>query len=266
MEERYLRILLEAIEKCRRYQPKLGGTESVSLQRFVEQYSADAFYHWLGLDIPAIYQAHRAGGGITSLYRQLGIGCQRLFQQILIDHLSVSMESIKWGYSVPLATGKEGFIELDACVRLDAISNASCRDRFAQWVRDAAMMLQDINTNHLIGAVFEVRQGYKSRDAKRQNADIQSAARAYAAGYIPVMLILSEQIDQAVARRYAGAKWLLLRGSRTGSALQSTYAFCRTVIGFDLAGFFERHSEVLRAAVQNIVEELLGYAETIQAE
>jgi hypothetical protein len=38
------------------------------------------------------------------------------------------------------------------------------------------------------------------------------------------------------------------------------------VIGFDLAGFFERHSEVLRAAVQNIVEELLGNAETIQAE
>ena len=31
----------------------------------------------------------------------------------------------------------------------------------------------------LKGTVFEVRQGYKSKDSKRQNADIANAATAY---------------------------------------------------------------------------------------
>ena len=45
------------------------------------------------------------------------------------------------------------------------------------------------------GAVFEVRQGYKSKDSKRQNADIDNIAVAWAQGYMPVFAIFSGQMD-----------------------------------------------------------------------
>lgn len=266
MEDRYLRLLLDAIKICSNYQPRLGGNEPASLERFLQIYSTDAFYHWVGLDAQQVYKAHRAGGGLTSLYRQLGIGCQRLFQQILKDFLGLSEEQIRWRYEVQHNSGRSAFIELDARIQLDAIQDISARERCATWIQQAALKLQDVDTNRLQGAIFEVRQGYKSRDSKRQNADLQSAARAYAAGYMPVMLILSEQIDDSVAQRYLGAKWLVLRGSIEGDATTSTYAFCRTVIGFDLASFLEQHSPILRAKVQQILEVLLGDEEVIAAE
>lgn len=265
-EQHYLRLLVNAIEVCLNYQPKLGAQTPVSLERFLEQYSADAFYHWVGLDTPQVYRAHRAGGGITSLYRQLGIGCQRLFQQLLIDHFGLSKDQIKWSYTTLRDTGASAVIELDACVQIDAIQNVSARQRFLAWMREAARMLEDVNAERLLGAVFEVRQGYKSRDSKRQNADLQSAARAYAAGYMPVMLILSEQIDEIVAQRYSSSKWLILKGSRTGDAIHSAYTFCHSVIGFDLAGFLERNSSAIRTATQRVLEVLLGEAETVKKE
>ena len=48
----------------------------------------------------------------------------------------------------------------------------------------------------LTGTTFEVRQGYKSKDSKRQNADIANAAAAYTKGYFPCAVILSGQIDE----------------------------------------------------------------------
>lgn len=65
----------------------------------------------------------------------------------------------------------------------------------------------------LEGAVFEVRQGYKSKDSKRQNADITNAANAYANDYLPVVVLLSTQIDSDIAERYIVAQWVLLRGT-----------------------------------------------------
>ena len=59
----------------------------------------------------------------------------------------------------------------------------------------------------LTGTVFEIRQGYKSRDSKRQNADIANAAAAYANGYLPCAAILSDQIDADVRLRYRSERW-----------------------------------------------------------
>jgi hypothetical protein len=39
-------------------------------------YGADPFYHWVGLDSQLMYAAHKVAGGMTSIYRHLGIGCQ----------------------------------------------------------------------------------------------------------------------------------------------------------------------------------------------
>lgn len=64
----------------------------------------------------------------------------------------------------------------------------------------------------LKGAVFEVRQGYKSKDSKRQNADIANAATAYTKGYLPCAVILSTQIDSDILLRYRSEKWAVVTG------------------------------------------------------
>ena len=112
-------------------------------------------------------------------------------------------------------------------------------------------------TNALQGAVFEVRQGYKSKDSKRQNADIANAAAAYSEGYLPVLLLLSSQIDDDVAERYKNAKWLILRGEISGTPTTSTYAFCREIAGYDLGYFFQKNSNKFKKEIESVLAELL---------
>ncbi len=148
-ERQYLRILRNAIEVCRDYQPRLGGKEAVTLDQFLQQYGADSFYRWMGLDTAVVYRAHRAGGGITSLYRQIGIGCQRLFQQILMDPLELSEDQVRWGYKEQQALGKSVLVQLDARVLLDDIQPPEARERVSQWIPHASQQLNDVDSSRL---------------------------------------------------------------------------------------------------------------------
>ena len=111
----------------------------------------------------------------------------------------------------------------------------------------------------LDGTVFEVRQGYKSRDSKRQNADIANAAAAYTKAYLPCAAILSAQIDGDILVRYRIEKWAVITGlTGISDPLASTYDVMREVVGYDLAGFFERNSEPLRAEINAVLQSLLA--------
>ncbi len=133
-------------------------------------------------------------------------------------------------------------------------------DAIHEWMKDAAMLL-DVDERvfeSLTGAVFEVRQGYKSKDSKRQNADVANAATAYTRGYLPCAVVLSGQIDNDVLTRYRAAKWSILTGVvGESNPLASTYDFMRDVVGYDLAAFFERNSAVLREEIDEILKSLL---------
>jgi hypothetical protein len=88
LNDKYVELFLEPIRKCKEYNPKLGesqNTEGVSLESFLELYGSDLFYSWIGLDSSLMYAAHKAAGGMTSIYRQIGVGCERLFREIIID-------------------------------------------------------------------------------------------------------------------------------------------------------------------------------------
>src|SRR4051812_24016523 len=86
-DERYLGVLLRAIRVSANYKPKLGqgGTEGVTSEEFEALHGADPFYRWMGLDSPLLYAAHKAAGGMTSVYRQIGRGCELIIRQILVD-------------------------------------------------------------------------------------------------------------------------------------------------------------------------------------
>ena len=94
-------------------------------------------------------------------------------------------------------------------------------------------------------------------DSKRQNADIANAAHAFVEGYLPAVVVLSTQIDGTLVTRYTQARWLMMTGTNGGTPTDSTYAFCRDTLGYDLAGFFERNSARFKAELEKALIALL---------
>ncbi|MCG3131154.1 MAG: hypothetical protein FLDDKLPJ_01930 [Phycisphaerae bacterium] len=260
-DESYLDLIRNALRVCLNYKPAFGHGkgDGITLDRFQQIYREDEFYSWFGLDSPLVYAAHKAAGGMTSVYRQIGLGCQLLFQNILQDSLGLSPADATWSYKLTAKGAKGRTLALDGRIPLDKIADAGARQRCIDWLTGAtaSVGLKGRGARTLDGCVFEVRQGYKSNDAKRQNADVSNAANAFAHGFLPVMLLLSVQIPANLAERYAGAHWLILRGTVTGSATDSTYVFCRDVLGYDLAGFFRRNSAAIKAETLAVFEGLL---------
>jgi len=262
-DREYLAYVVDAIRVCAEYRPKLGhGSDTgYSLAEFQTIYRSDPFYNWVGLDNPLMYAAHKAAGGMTSIYRQIGIGCENLFRRVLQDSLALSEDDIKWSYTVRKGRGKTRTLYLDARIPTNSVTDTMRRKAIQQWIADCAADLEisDRIAATLQGVVFEVRQGYKSKDSKRQNADIANAATAYTKAYLPCVAILSLQIDDDIALRYRNEKWALLTGSiKEASPRKSLYSFMRTIIGYDLAAFFQRHSDTLKTEVNTVLTKLLS--------
>ncbi len=263
-DNRYVDILLTPLEKSAKYLPRMGSSRGVTLDTFVQMYSSDPLYHWMGLDSPLMFAAHKAAGGMTSIYRQLGIGSERLFRQILRDQLQLTAEQVTWSYEVlprirPGHTKhdpKPRRLSLDGRVDLRDVTDDKARLRLQSWI-DAQREFLDV-TAPLNGAVFEVRQGYKSQDSKRQNADLANAAQALGHGYLPVLTIMSNQINEVVYARYTTGNWCILMGTvEENNPHISTFDFVKTILGYDLVGFFERNTNRLRSETESILQELL---------
>jgi hypothetical protein len=262
-DKRYLDLLLKAIRVCADYKPKLGkGSQAgLSLQDFQALYHSDPFYSWFGLDHPLMYAAHKAAGGMTSIYRQIGIGCEELFRTVTQDELGLSSEASAWSYIITGANQKERKLSLDCRIALSDIKHTPKRKKVASWIQAAAndLQIEKSIAKNLRGAVFEVRQGYKSKDSKRQNADISNAAIAYTQAYLPCGAVFSSQIDNDVLVRYRNEKWLILTGQVIeASSITSTYFFMKDIVGYDLAGFFTRNTETLQREINLVLEAILN--------
>ncbi len=205
-DERYLKTIVDCVRVCANYKPKFGqGRGSgLSLQEFQDLYQGDPFYSWFGLDNPMMYAAHKAAGGMTSVYRQIGIGCEKVFRQAVQDALGLSSEDVVWSYETTTPGGKTRKLSLDGRVPLESIPDDAVKKRFQEWMQAAAdaVGVDRGVFSSLTGTVFEVRQGYKSKDSKRQNADIANASTAYIKSYLPCAVILSNQIDGDILTRY----------------------------------------------------------------
>jgi len=238
-----------------------GAQAGLNLSDFQSLYRADPFYAWFGLDNALMYAAHKAAGGMTSIYRQIGIGCEHLFRAVLQDELGLTEAEASWSYSVRVAKGKRRTLSLDGRIPLDAVRDSAARSRVKDWILGVC---RDLGVNSriarsLTGVVFEVRQGYKSKDSKRQNADLANAATAYSQAYLPCVALLSMQMDDDIFTRYKAAKWAMLTGRTQGGTSQdSTYLFMREVVGYDLADFFVRHAPELKAEVNTVLEAMLS--------
>jgi hypothetical protein len=262
-DAKYLEVVLNPIRVCKEYRPKFGQRASgggLTLEQFRTLYQSDSFYSWFGLDNPLMYAAHKAAGGMTSVYRQIGIGCEKLFRRVLMESLDLEPKDVVWSYETPTADGGTRVLTLDGRVPLDRIQDKEKRERFHGWMEASARRIgvEHATFNAITGAIFEVRQGYKSKDSKRQNADIANAATAYAKGYLPCAAVLSNQIDEDVLIRYRARRWAVVTGiDGLDDPVLSTYDFMRDVVGYDLAAFFTRNSAMLRREIEEVLEALL---------
>lgn len=252
----YRETLLAPLRLCLDYKPKLGSNEDVNLPAFRMLYGRDPLYHWMGFDSDLMYAAHKAAGGMTSIYRQLGIGCERLFRLILRDSLGLSEAQVAWSYQKVQGTHMRT-LTLDGRIAVSDIREPAAAERVGEWIK---LQRESLNLNvPLAGAVFEVRQGYKSADAKRQNADLDNASQALGDGYLPVLAIVSSQVNQVVRMRYQVGKWAVLTGILgLNDPIVSTFDFLRDVVGYDLERFFVRNQEHIRTETEDILKSLLA--------
>lgn len=259
-DQQYLDLFLKPILRSKEYRPKFGHgskKEGFSLAEFYDLYGADNFYSWIGLDTDLMYAAHRAAGGMTSLYRQIGIGCESLFRQIIIDSASYAdPTSAAWSYKTKTQSGRTKTLRLDARLELANIQNQQMAARVLDWMTDYCRQVDARIPEN--GIVFEVRQGCKSKDSKRQNADIDNAAVAWSKGYLPVFAIFSSQIDTDIVLRYRNNRSGILIGSDSSDPTVSLYAFTEQVMGYDLSGFFRRNSAAIKKRVNDVIQTLLS--------
>lgn len=257
----YIDCFLEPIRVSKNYKPKFGNSKKKDGYNYLEfnnLYGSDPFYSWLGLNSKLMYSAHKAAGGMTSVYRQIGIGCERLFRAILIDTCRYSNHKFAiWSYTAKTKAGKSKTLSLDGRLEIKEIKNDKVLLNVTNWISKYCKEL-NIPNSPQNGVVFEVRQGYKSKDSKRQNADIDNATVAWANGYLPIFAIFSSQIDGDIVLRYRNNRCGVLTGVRAENDTISLFSFCREILGFDLEGFFTRNEKTIKEKIEDILEKLLN--------
>jgi len=260
LDEKYLGIFLSPLYVCADYLPAFGtsGNEGLSLADFQALYGSDEFYSWIGLDSPSVYAAHKASGGLTSIYRQIGVGAERLLREIIKDSFSLSQDEVEWRYEYNKTKKQKAFHILDARISLENVRDAGNAERMKRWLEKARQAAHGDSRTHLKGAIFEIRQGYKSADSKRQNADLRFGARSYQIGHIPVVAVLSSQVSETVINRYRDAGMLVLTGLHTEDPTVSTFAFFNEVIGYSLEDFFRRTSPRIKEVIHSLIGKLLS--------
>jgi hypothetical protein len=95
-----LGLVLEPIRICPSYKPKFGQGAKGGASRVTSSIlcTEETPSSWFGLDNPMMYAPLWAAGGMTSIYRQIGIGCEKLFRTALCDFLGLSDADVAWSY------------------------------------------------------------------------------------------------------------------------------------------------------------------------
>jgi len=259
-DEKYLEIFLSPLYVCADYLPAFGtsGSSGLSLADFQALYGGDEFYSWIGLDSPLVYAAHKASGGLTSIYRQIGVGAERLLREIIKDEFSLRQEEVEWKYEYKKTKKQTAFHILDARISVENLRDGALRARMVDWLSRAKKAAHGDSRTKLSGAIFEIRQGYKSADSKRQNADLRFGARSYQIGHIPVVAVLSSQVSETVINRYKDAGMLVLTGVHSDDPTVSTFAFFKEVVGYGLEDFFVRTSPRIKEVIHALIRKLLS--------
>ena len=136
-----IELFVAPLQECLDYKPHFGDNSKIdgfSVEEFLMMYGQDPFYSWIGLDSPYMYAAHKAAGSMTSVYRQIGIGCERLFRQIIFEQtVYINYSSSQWSYDTTTRAGKKKILSLDGRLEIKDINNAIVRKNVEQWIYES---------------------------------------------------------------------------------------------------------------------------------
>ena len=63
-------------------------------------------------------------------------------------------------------------------------------------------------------------------------------------------------IDTDIVLRYRNSRCGILIGTTSDNNNTSLYAFCEQILGYDLAGFFKRHTTTIKTEIHDVLETL----------
>jgi hypothetical protein len=205
-EALYLKKFLDPLRICKKYKPKFGKgnkEEGLGLDQFISLYNADPFYSWCGLDSNLMYSAHKAAGGMTSIYRQIGKGCENIFKEIFFNSFEYNDRSfVEWSYKSLTKAEKEKTLSLDGRIFFPEIKNKDIKQKVINWVQEYCKIINASLPQN--GIVFEVRQGYKSKDSKRQIGKLTGSA--YDSLFIFCKNVLGYDLEGFFVRNTAAIK------------------------------------------------------------
>jgi hypothetical protein len=218
--------------------PKMGTGEFVYENDFLGIYRRDPLYGptALGFNSKAMYKAHQSLTRLTSLYRNVGTGTEAVVKLLIERCLGITPEQHRWQYHYTF-NGSPRTRTLDGAIRFEQIKNAKLRRRVRDWVRR--------HDPQATGLVLEVREGYKSSDAKRSNGDKDAVLAARADNLVPVMLVLSDQIAATTVATYTKCGWNIEAGAQA-------YQFCAHVFGVDLLAVMERNPKFMNRVRRHV--------------
>lgn len=205
----YARILLTPLKECANYRPAFGQNEDagIDLPQFRQLYGDDPLYHWIGLDSDLMYAAHKAAGGMTSIYRQLGIGCERLLRRVMQDCLGLTDAEAAWSYTYDKGNGQFATHTLDARAEARHVRDPASRARLLDWTKDAAMHLglPAQRAGELVGAALGLRRaGWTTLACIERD---EAAAGTLAAADFPVLRSDVREVDWSAFAGRADLVW-----------------------------------------------------------
>ncbi len=73
---------------------------------------------------------------MTSIYRQIGIGCERLFREVIFEKARYKeYTSAQWSYETETRSGKKKVLSLDGRLELSDIRDTQIRDNVEDWIK-----------------------------------------------------------------------------------------------------------------------------------
>jgi hypothetical protein len=152
-------------------------------------------------------------GGLTSVYRQIGVGTEHLLRAIIRDSLGLTAEETTWSYRYRKPNGKTGVHSLDAKISFADLSDAQ-RRIFIEWMEVVGPHV-DLTPANGSGYKVSFLKSGKVIKARTLNVRMRIYVRheCLSGGIASCIHDLSQQVSETVIDRYRKDKMAVLTGT-----------------------------------------------------
>jgi hypothetical protein len=232
INEKYILELFDRhLNKVLEYDPYQNFPGAKGRADFCDILAKDPAFANFGLNDDRYVIARIGGNLITSLHRKIGDFYEDVFKYLLQTRFGLPDADLTYTVLVQIGSRKQKR-STDGVVWAKYLH----QDDFRMVPKECA------RSN---GLAFEVRSCYQIGDSKRIQADYDMALALKANGLTPIMLVFcNTSLRSPIAR--LSKSWKLFQG-------MDSFAFVRSLTGFDLYNFLETHSAFCKAKINEIL-------------